>query len=75
MSFSGLKEVTNSPKVGIVQSIAMMIAAADAQGELKASFIFLRPSGVDSLTLVFEALAGLAFWMLISVPSSQGAVA
>jgi hypothetical protein len=73
MSFSGLKEVTNSPKVGIVQSIAMMIAAAEAQGELKASFIFLRPSGVDSGT--FLTLAGLVFWILISVPSSQGAVA
>jgi hypothetical protein len=43
MSFSGLKELTKSPKVGIVQSMAMMIAAAEAQGELKASFIFLRP--------------------------------
>jgi hypothetical protein len=61
MSFSGLKELTKSPKVGIVQSMAMMIAAAEAQGELKASFIFLRPSGVVRGTLVFLTLAGLAF--------------
>jgi hypothetical protein len=61
MSFSGLKELTKSPKVGIVQSMAMMIAAAEAQGELKASFIFVRPSGVVRGTLDFLTLAGLGF--------------
>jgi hypothetical protein len=65
MSFSGLKELTNSPKVGIVHTMAITIAAAEAQGELKASFIFLRPSGVESLTfcfdVAFEALVALAF--------------
>jgi hypothetical protein len=43
----------------------MMIAAADAHGEVKASFIFLRPSGVESFTfclaVVLEALVALAF--------------
>jgi hypothetical protein len=57
MSFSGLNELTSKPKVGIVQTTAMMIAIADAQGELKASFIFWLPLVIfKPWSLVFLAI-------------------
>jgi hypothetical protein len=59
MSFSGLTELTNKPKVGMVQKIAIMIAPADAQGELKASFIFWRP-------LVNLSPSGAVFLLIIA---------
>ena len=41
MSFSGLIDETKSPKVGTVQTTAIIQAAADAIGELK--MFFARP--------------------------------
>jgi hypothetical protein len=60
MSSSGRNDVTSSPNVGIVHTIAMMIAKSEATGEAK-----------KLLAFAFDA-AGL---MAVIVQSSRGEAA